>query len=71
LTIDEFMVVVRPELEHQLDQMILAQPADDRPFLMRNRERMLRELVHVTEIANLRHRLEQAEARLSRLRVVE
>ena len=64
LTVDEFMDQIRPELERQIDEMILAQPASERPLLIRHRETLIREYARTTEVANLRHRLREAEERL-------
>jgi hypothetical protein len=64
LTIDEFLEAVRPELEYQVDQMICAQPLPDRLVLMRHREQILERVIIVNKIANLEHRLAEAEARL-------
>jgi hypothetical protein len=58
------LAAIQPELEREVDEMILAQPAHERPLLMKHRETLIRELARTTEIANLRHRLAQAEERL-------
>jgi hypothetical protein len=64
-SIDESMELLEPELEHQVDQMILSAPdPDTRLAMMANRERILREYRQATLIANLRYRLAEAEARL-------
>jgi hypothetical protein len=70
LTADEFMIAIRPELERQVDEMILSQPPHERRLLMRHREILIREYARSTELVNLRHRLAEAEARL-RPRLVE
>jgi hypothetical protein len=58
------MVAIRPVLEHQVDTMILAQAElEDRLMLMRHRDRIIDKLADLTAIANLRHRLAQAEER--------
>jgi hypothetical protein len=65
LTIDEFMTVIEPELEYQLDQAILGvSDAPMRLAMVANREKILREYRNAVLIANLRHRLAEAEARL-------
>jgi hypothetical protein len=64
LSHDEFMGLIAPELERHVDEAILSTPPETRPALMLRREQILRELTHATEVANLRHRLAQAEARL-------
>lgn len=50
--------------------MILAQPPEDRLVLMQHRERILREYTTATRMANLEHRLAEAEERW-RLRLVD
>ena len=70
LSVDDFMILVRPELEHQVDEMIEAQPIAERPALLRRRALILDQLATATRIANLELRLAQAEARL-RPRLVE
>jgi hypothetical protein len=64
LSVPEIMVAIGPELEHQIDEWILAQDAEDRPLLIRNREKILREFVRATELANWRARCELLEQRL-------
>jgi hypothetical protein len=64
LSHDDFMDLIQPELERQVDEVILAAPPQERAALMLRREQILRALTHATEVANLRHRLAQAEARL-------
>jgi hypothetical protein len=64
-SIDESMELLEPELEHQVDQMILRVPdLEMRAALLAQRERILREFRQKTLIANLRYRLAEAEARL-------
>jgi hypothetical protein len=70
LTVSEFVELIRPEIERQVDEMILSQPTSERPLLLKHRELLIRECSRSTEIANLRHRLAEAEARL-RPRLVE
>ena len=70
LSVDDFMILVQPELEHQVDTMIAAQPIAEQPFLLRRRGLILDQLATATRIANLEYRLAEAEARL-RPRLVE
>lgn len=71
LGLEEFLDAIRPELEHQVDQLIQDQddPAD-RELFRRHRAQILRELIHAVRRRNLEHRLAEAEARL-RPRLVE
>ena len=70
LSVDDFMILVQPELEYQVDTMIAAQPITEQPFLLRRRGLILSQLATATRIANLEYRLAEAEARL-RPRLVE
>jgi hypothetical protein len=64
-SIDESMELLEPELEHQVNQMILRVPdLEMRAALLAQRERILREFRQKTLIANLHYRLAEAEARL-------
>jgi hypothetical protein len=66
MTIAEFMEEIRPELEHQVDEMIAAEAAPNvRQMMLRHREEIIARVVDKTEIANLRHRLAEAEAQLA------
>jgi hypothetical protein len=56
LTLDEFMTLMRPEIERQADELILAQPPEDRRVLMQHREAIVEQLVTATRQANERHR---------------
>jgi hypothetical protein len=65
MSVDEFVEFIEPELEYQVDQMILSAPdLEMRLAMMKHREKILRECRQATLIANLRHRLGEAEARL-------
>jgi len=64
LTLDEFMIAIRPELERQIDEFLLAQTPADRALLARHRNRLVDKLADCTKIANLEKRLAEAEARL-------
>ena len=64
LSVEEFVDLIRPEIERQIDEWLLAQDPEDRPFLMRARARLIHEAVQATRIVNYKHRLEQAEAKL-------
>ena len=68
--LNDFLRDIEPELERTVDEMILAQPAEDRPILMANRERIVREYARAVETHNLRHRVHELEERL-RPRLVE
>ena len=71
MTVNEFVEAIRPELEHQVDQMILQEPdLQDRLLLMRHRDKIVRAYATQVRIANLEHRLAEADARL-RPRLVE
>jgi hypothetical protein len=64
-SVDETMELLEPELEHQVDQMILSEPdLEVRLAMMANRDKILHEYRQATLTANLRHRLAEAEARL-------
>ena len=64
LTLDQFMEAIRPELEREVDEMILVQPAHARALLMARREQILREYTGAVRIANLEHRNRELEAPL-------
>jgi hypothetical protein len=64
------MILIQPELESQVDEMIAAQPITERAALIRRRALILDQLATATRIANLEYRLAEAEARL-RPRLVE
>ena len=64
LSVDDFMILIIPCLEEQVDEMIAAQPIIERPNLMRQRKQLVGQLFTATKIANLEYRLAQAEARL-------
>ena len=64
LSVDDFMILIIPCLEEQVDEMIAAQPIIERPNLMRQRKQLVGQLFTATKIANLKCRLAQAEARL-------
>jgi hypothetical protein len=70
LTLDKSMDAIKPELEREVDEMILAQPAHARALLMARREQILREYTAAVRIANLERRNRELEARL-RPRLVE
>jgi hypothetical protein len=70
LSVDDFLVLIRPQLEQQIDEFIAAQPIAERPAMMRQRESLLGQLITATKIANLEYRLRETEARL-RPRLVE
>jgi hypothetical protein len=70
LSLDEFLAAIQPELEREVDEMILAQPAHARALLMARREQILREYTAAVRIANLERRNRELEARL-RPRLVE
>jgi hypothetical protein len=70
LTLDQFLEAIRPELERQVDEMVLAQPLPERMLLMARREQILREYTAAVRIAKLEHHNRELEARL-RPRLVE
>jgi hypothetical protein len=64
LSVDDFLVLIRPQLEEQVDEFIAAQPVTDRPAMVRQRKELLGQLMTATRIYNLERRLAEAEARL-------
>jgi hypothetical protein len=71
LTLDEFMLAIRPEIERQIDAQIAAEVDHEfRAVLMRCRGLLVSKAVDATRIANLERKLAEAEARL-RPRLVE
>jgi hypothetical protein len=70
LSVDDFLVLIRPQLEQQVDEFIAAQPITERPAMIRQRGSLLGQLITATKIANLEYRLRETEARL-RPRLVE
>jgi hypothetical protein len=70
LSVDDFLILIRPQLEQQVDEFIAAQPITERPAMIRQRGSLLGQLITATQIANLEYRLRETEARL-RPRLVE
>jgi hypothetical protein len=65
MSVDEFVEFIEPELEYQVDQLILSVPhVEMRLAMVAHREKILHEYRQATLIQNLRHRLAEAEARL-------
>jgi hypothetical protein len=65
LTLDEFMVVIRPTIEDNIDAQIAAEPdPKGRALLRRYRSILVNKAIDATRIANLERRLVEAEARL-------
>ena len=62
MTVDEFMEMIEPELERQVDEWIDSQEPEYRPLLRRKRSMLLHHSRTQTRIANLEHRLRCAEA---------
>ena len=65
LTLDEFMIAIRPTVEADVYEQILA--CDDpvgRRLLMRHRSLIVGKMLDAIRIANLERRLAEAEARL-------
>jgi hypothetical protein len=62
--LDEFLAVVTPELEREIDAMIDGLPAEYRAAARARRERLVRDYRRAVEIANLRHRLSEVEGLL-------
>jgi hypothetical protein len=56
LSVDDFLLLIRPQLEQQIDEFIAAQPIAERPAMMRQRESLLGQLITATRIANLEYR---------------
>jgi hypothetical protein len=67
LSVPEFMAAIRPELERQVDEMILAQPEHEQKLLRKYRSVLIRQAMLATEAANWRRRAELAEEQLQRL----
>jgi hypothetical protein len=70
LSVDDFLILIRPQLEQQVDEFIAAQPITERPAMIRQRKELLGQLITATKIYNLERRLAEIEARL-RPRLVE
>jgi hypothetical protein len=70
MSVDDFLLLIRPQLEQQVDEFIAAQPIAERPAMIRQRGSLLGQLITATKIANLEYRLAETEARL-RPRLVE
>jgi hypothetical protein len=71
LSINDFMELIEPELERQVDEKILTEPdAEARMMMLRHRGRILDKVRDVTRIANLQARNAELEDRL-RPRLVE
>jgi hypothetical protein len=70
LSVDDFMTLVLPQLEEQVDEFIAAQPIAERSAMMRQRNELVGQLFVATKIHNLERRLAETEARL-RPRLVE
>jgi hypothetical protein len=70
LSVDDFMTLIIPQLEEQVDEFIAAQPITERAALIRQRRQLVDQLFTATKIANLEYRLRETEARL-RPRLVE
>jgi hypothetical protein len=65
LTLDEFMVAIRPTIEADIDAQIAAEPdPEGRALLRRYRSVLIGKALDANRIANLEHRLAEAEARL-------
>jgi hypothetical protein len=64
LSVDDFMTLVLPQLEEQVDEFIAAQPITDRPAMIRQRKQLVEQLFTATKIANLEYRLRETEAKL-------
>jgi hypothetical protein len=70
LSVDDFLLLITPQLEQQIDEFIAAQPIAERPAMIRQRGALLGQLLTATKIRNLEYRLRETEARL-RPRLVE
>jgi hypothetical protein len=65
LTLDQFMVAIRPEIERQIDEQIAAEPDHDlRQALRKYRSILISKTLDETRIANLERKLSEAEERL-------
>ena len=61
-----FIEQLRPEIERQVDELIEAQPDSNlRQAMIRQRQEIIERIVDKAEIANLHHRLAEAEAQLA------
>jgi hypothetical protein len=64
-TVDEFVELIRPEIEADVDAQIAAEPDHGlRAMLVKYRSVLVSKAVDETRIANLQRRLTEAEARL-------
>jgi hypothetical protein len=65
LTLDEFMIAIRPEVEADIDRQIAAErDPEGRRLMTRYRSVLIGKALDATRIANLERRLAEAEARL-------
>jgi hypothetical protein len=65
LTVDEFVEAIRPTVERDVDEQILAEPdPEGRRVMARHRSVLIDKMLDAIRIANLEHRLAEAEARL-------
>jgi hypothetical protein len=65
LTLDAFMIAIKPEVERQIDERIAAEPDHDlRQALRKYRSVLVSKTLDETRIANLERKLSEAEARL-------
>jgi hypothetical protein len=68
MDLEEFMAVIRPEIEADIDAWIEAEPdPHGRQLLRRYRSVLVDKAIDANRIANLKHQLATAEKRLARL----
>ena len=71
LSLDEFLEAIRPEVERNVDEQILAEPdPEGRRLMMKCRSMIVGKMLDLIRIENLKRRLAETEARL-RPRLVE
>jgi hypothetical protein len=64
-SVDEFVELIRPMVERDVDDQILAEPdPEGRRVMMRYRSVIVGKMLDHVRIQNLQHRLAEAEARL-------
>jgi FKBP-type peptidyl-prolyl cis-trans isomerase (trigger factor) len=65
LTLDEFVLAIRPAVERQIDERIAAEPDHQlRQALRKYRSILISKTLDETRIANLERKLAETEARL-------
>jgi hypothetical protein len=68
MDLEEFIETIRGEVERDIDQQISAErDPETRALLGRHRSMLVSKALDANRIANLKHKLEMAEERLTRL----